>query len=174
MEGIVNPYWSDLVTDYPLFLGETMCGFHGIYIVKTEHLNFNIKEKIQKLDEIIDKIITKLNNISYENKDNLLETIKSKKNMLPNLIIKFEEIQKNYKEIDKYYREQLFEFYKEKYDDCSIFAFLEKKKYLSIMDDIQFLLKDKFDSYLNDYFKLRNSFFEINNYIIKVKILFQI
>lgn len=174
MEELVNPYWYDLDTNYPLFLDETICAVHGIFIVEREHLNFDIKGKMKKLDEIIDEVIIKLNNIVYENKDNLLETIKTKKNTLANLLIKYEDLQRNYTEIDKYYRENLFEFYKSKYDNSTIFAFSERKKYLSIMNDIQLLLKKKFDSYLNDYFKLRNSFFEINNYMIKVKILFQI
>lgn len=173
MEELINPYWSDLDTDYPLFLNETICGVHGIFVVEREYLNFNIKDKIKKLDQIIDNVIIKLANIAYENKDNLLETIKEKKNTLANLVTKFDYLQKNYTELDKFYREDLFEFYKSKYDDSSIFSFSERKKYLTIMNEIQLLLKKNFDTYLNDYFRLRNTFFEINNYLIKVKILFQ-
>ena len=174
MKELVNPYWSDLDTDYPLFLGEAISPVYGIYIVENEHSNYNLIGKVQKLDEIIDDVIGKLNKITFENKDNLIDTIKIKKNTLANIISKYEEMVKNFKEIDKIYRVELFEFYKAKYENASFFAFSERNKYLSIMNDIQLLIKKGYDSFIYDYYQLRNSFFEINKYIIKVKILFQI
>ena len=37
------------------------------------------------------------------------------------------------------------------------------------MLNIQLLLKQKFDDFRDSYDNLRNEFFEINNYIIKIK-----
>ena len=98
----------------------------------------------------------------------------TKKNMLADLSQKYKEKEKNYIEADKFYREELFIFYRIKYNNTSEFAFSESKMYLSIMNDIQSLLRDKFRGFLNDYQDIRNSFFDINNYIIKIKKLFDI
>ena len=47
-------------------------------------------------------------------------------------------------------------------------------KYLSIGLDIQILLREKFYDFLNNYCDLIDKFIDINNYIIKIKILFNI
>ena len=174
MEDVVNPLYSDLPDYYPIYENELRCCVEGIWYVEREHKHFDIKGKIEKLDGIINNIMDKLNNISYDNKENLFNTMKTKKNMLADLLQKYKEKEKNYIETDKFYREELFVFYRIKYNNTSEFAFSESKMYLSIMNDIQSILRDKFLSFLNDYNDIRNAFFDINNYIIKIKKLFNI
>ena len=174
MEDLVNPLFSDLPDYYPIYENKVRCCAQGIWFVEREHKHFDIKRKIEKLDGIINNIMNKLNNISYDNKENLFDTMTTKKNMLADLSQKYKEKEKNYIEADKFYREELFIFYRIKYNNTSEFAFSESKMYLSIMNDIQSLLRDKFRGFLNDYQDIRNSFFDINNYIIKIKKLFDI
>ena len=174
MEDLVNPLFSDLPDYYPIYENEVRCCAQGIWFGEREHKHFDIKGKIEKLDGIINNIMNKLNNISYDNKENLFDTMTTKKNMLADLSQKYKEKEKNYIEADKFYREELFIFYRIKYNNTSEFAFSESKMYLSIMNDIQSLLRDKFRGFLNDYQDIRNSFFDINNYIIKIKKLFDI
>ena len=100
--------------------------------------------------------------------------MRAKKDNLEDLLQKYKEKEKNYIETDKFYREELFVFYRIKYNNTSEFAFSESKMYLSIMNDIQSILRDKFLSFVNDYNDIRNAFFDINNYIIKIKKLFNI
>lgn len=71
--------------------------------------------------------------------------------------------------ICKFYREELFETYRNKYLSTSFFSFADKKIYLSSMVEIQISLKDKFDDFCEAYYNIRNDFFQINNYIIKFK-----
>ena len=82
-------------------------------------------------------------------------------------------IEKSYTEEDKFYRENLFEFYRNKYYYSSIFSFSQRKICMDNMNEIQILLSKKFFQYCDNY-GIRNNFFEINNYIIKIKKLFNI
>ena len=151
MEDLVNPLFSDLPHYYPIYENEFICCVQGIWFVEREQNHFDIKGKIKKLDGIINNIMNKLNNISYDNKENLFDTMTTKKNILADLLQKYKEKEKNYIEADKFYREELFEFYRIKYNNTSELAFSESKMYLSIMNDIQSLLRDKFRGFLNDY-----------------------
>ena len=122
---------------------------------------------------MIEKTIIQIKNISYENKESLVENMNKKKALLENLLHKYKELEKDYIQTDNYYRENLFQFYYNKYENTSFFSFNEKRFLLSVMNDIQIVLKKKFDDLLYDYFNLRNIFFDINNYVIKVRKLFQ-
>ena len=42
------------------------------------------------------------------------------------------------------------------------------------MIDIQKLLKKKFEDFCKQYYNIRNEFFEINDYLLKIKKLFNI
>lgn len=42
------------------------------------------------------------------------------------------------------------------------------------MNDIQCILKEKFLYFYDDYTKILNEFFELNNYFIKIKVLYNI
>lgn len=92
--------------------------------------------------------------------------------MLDDLLNQYNKLEKNYIEFDKYNREQLFEFYKREYENTWIFEFEKRKMYLTIMFDIQMIIKDKFNEFFNTYKKIRESFFRINNFIINLKKLY--
>ena len=104
----------------------------------------------------------------------IIKIIKQKQDCLKGLSTKYKDIKNKFIENDIYYREKLFEFYRNCYHNASTFAFSEKKKYLSIMNDIQWILKEKFLNFLDDYTIILKEFFEINNYFIKIKKLYNI
>ena len=175
MEGLVNPNESDLKEiNYDMNIDRPICSVEGIWYVEQEERKFGIEEKIKKLNNLINVLLDSLNNISYNNKENLINTIKTKQNLLNQLLKRYENIKKSFIEYDSYYRKNLFFEYNIKYWNASIFSSDESKICLSVMNDIQIRLKKRFENFLFDYFDLRNSFFDINNYIIKVKKLFNI
>ncbi len=175
MDGLINPNQSDLKEiKYDLNMDRADCSIEGIWYVEHEESKFGIEEKIKKLNDIINNILDPLNNISYDDKENLINTIKTKQNLLNQLLKRFQNIKKNFIEFDSYYREILFAEYRRKYCNAPLFDFTEKNLCLSVMNDIQIRLKKRFEDFLFDYFDLRNTFFDINNYILKTKILFNI
>jgi uncharacterized protein YlaN (UPF0358 family) len=159
---------------YLILPNETYISYCPKYFVTCEKNIFGIEDKIKKLSVIIDNIIKKLDVISYENKKDLIETLETKKNKLQELLVNYNDIVKKYLDIDNYYRDNLFEFYRDKYYNSSFFAFSEKRNYLAIMTHIQLLLKARFDDFCHDYIKIWDKFFDINKYIIKIKKLFNI
>ena len=114
MEGLINPKWSDLNIPYFIWKDYPLCCVAGIQFIEEESRIFGIKEKIVQLDGIANNIINSLANISDGNKDNLLTDIKNKKKLLADLLIKYNEIEKKFIEEDKFYREELFETYRNK------------------------------------------------------------
>lgn len=175
MEGLVNPNESDLKNiHYFLWLDDINCCVAGIYYVEHEESDFGIEEKIRRLNEIINHILDALDNITYEDKENLIKTIKAQQDLLPSLLKRYQDKKKSYIEFDSYYRENLFQVYITKYLNAPLLAFTQRKICLSVTNDIQIRLKAKFEEFLFDYFDLRNSFFNINNYILKIKKLFNI
>ena len=176
MEGLVDPYTTDFESlIYYIYEDEARCSISGIWYVEREQYNFNIRDKINKLDEIVDNLLNKINKEQkQENPENQIKMLEDKKNELADLLKQYNEIEKNYIEFDKYQREQLFEFYKNKYEDTWIFEFAKRKMYLNIMLDIQIIIKNKFHEFFDNYKKIRESFFRINNYIIKFKKLYSI
>ena len=175
MEGLVNPNESDLKNiHYFLYLDDVSCCVEGIRYVEHEEEDFGIEKKIKKLNDIINHILGALDNIPYENKENLIETIKTKQNSLSTLLKRYQDNKKSYIEFDSYYRDNLFQVYKRKYLCAPLSAFTQRKICLSVTNDIQIKLKTKFEDFLFDYFDLRNSFFDINIYFIKLKKLFNI
>ena len=175
MEGLTNPYYSDINKIlYPIYDYMTFCSLAGMWHLQRESRFFGIKELIIRLGGIINKILLKLDCIEYENKENIQKILHEKEELLIELFYQYEEIEKNYTENDKYFRENLFEFYKEKYENCSYFSFSKMKFLMETMNDIQELLRQKFFQYCDKYCQIRNNFFEINNYIIKIKKLFNI
>ena len=117
--------------------------------------------------------MNKLKDIKSDNKENIIDVICEKQNLLKNILQKYKEIKEKYIEYDEFYRKKLFEFYKNEYHKI-IFDIFKKKKYFSICIDVQILLRNKFFDFFNNYYTLINQFIDINNYIIKVKILFNI
>ena len=98
MEDLINPECSDLNPVYIIFKDETFCCVTGIWFVERECNNFNIKDKIIKLNEIIDNIINQLKHIAYDNKESLIENLKIKKINLENLLDKYKNLENNYNE----------------------------------------------------------------------------
>ena len=175
MEGLVNPNESDLKNiHYCLWLDDFTCSLEGIHYVEHEEEEFGIEEKIKRLNDIINHILGALDNISYENRENMIEAIKTKQNLLSTLLKRYQDNKKSYIEFDSYYRENLFQVYKRKYLCAPLLDFTQRKTCLSVTNDIQIRLKAKFNDFLFDYFDIRNSFFSINNYILKIKQLFNI
>ena len=174
MENLVNPKRTELYEPYYIWTDEPICDVAGIMFVEREPRIFGLEEKISKLTGIIDDIKIALNDIVYEDKNNLQETLTTKKNLLENILHRYKKIKKQYIEDDDYFRGQLFRFYRSKYYYTSIFALSERRMYSSCMLNIQKLLKHKFDGFRDAYDNMRNEFFEINNYIIKVKKLINI
>ena len=116
---VVNPndYDIDRIR-YIIYKDEARRCISGIWFVNGESSHFNIKDKIRKLDEIIDNIINKLNDIPIkENRENLIKIIKDKKGMLANLLKQYNDIEKDYIEYFKYHRKELFEFYAVEYEN---------------------------------------------------------
>ena len=171
MEGINNPYKSNPILKYSIFTDHMICSFEGICFVKNEHFEF--EKKIEKLYAIMTKVLDKLKYIDSDNKEKIIGAISIKQNLLKKLLKKYKDIKEKFIEYDDFYRNKLIKFYKNEYDDI-IFDIFKKKKYLSIGIDIQILLRDKFGDFLSDYSGLIDEFININNYIIKIKILFNI
>ena len=141
-------------------------------LLKMTHSYDALKEKFQhfeKHDELRFKEI-----YDMKNKENIQKILHEKEELLIDLFFQYEEIEKNYTEDDKFVRENLFEFYKKKYKNCSYFSFSKMKFLMDTMNDIQAQLRKKFFQYCDKYCQIRNNFFEINNYIIKIKKLFNI
>ena len=170
----INQSLINAEISYHILPNEIYISYCPKYFVTCEKNIFGIEDKIKKLSVIIDNIIKKLDVISYENKKDLIETLETKKNKLQELLVNYNDIVKKYLDIDNYYRDNLFEFYRDKYYNSSFFAFSEKRNYLSIMTHIQLLLKARFDDFCHDYIKIWDKFFDINKYIIKIKKLFNI
>ena len=175
MEGLVNPHPVNTYNyTYDMNLDEPIISIMGIYFVESEKSIFGIKEKVEKLDSIINEILEVIIKAKNPNDDYIIKTIKEKQNCLKALPIKYKDIKNNFIENDKYYREELFEFYRKSYHNASSFAFSERNKCISIMNDIQRILREKFLIFYDDYTKILDEFFEINNYFIKIKKLYNI
>ena len=93
---------------------------------------------------------------------------------LAKLASKYTEISRNFFENDAFYREYLFEHYNKKYNNSHLLDFAERRTCLSVMNGIQILMKEKCTEFCNEYNNIRDSFFGINNFIVKVKKLFNI
>ena len=173
MEGLKNISQSyiDNIAMHAVWIDFPDCSVGGIWFVEREPVFFGIEDKITKLDEIIKKVLDRMKTLSEDNKDYYINTIKIKQKHLSQLASKYREISKKFIENDAFYRENLFEQYKKKYNNSD---FAERRTCLSVMNGIQILMKEKFTEYCNEYNNIRDSFFEINNFIVKVKKLFNI
>ena len=172
MEGLINPYKSPQEIDYTIYKGFMLCSNEGILFIHNE--DFKLKEKIKKLDSIIIKVLDKLKDIDFGIKENIIDAITEKQNLLKDILIKYKEIENKYLEYDHFYRQEVFQFYRGEYSNAIMSDNFACKKYLSIGLDIQILLREKFYDFLNNYCDLIDKFIDINNYIIKIKILFNI
>ena len=173
MEGITNPYSSDLEVDFLIYTEEIFCSSSGSRFIRFEHRGFDLETKIKELDSIIISVLKKMQDIKYDNKKDIVNNINIKHNLLKNLLKKFKEIKQRYNEYDEYYQ-NLIETYGKEYNNISIFDFCQRRKYIELSIHVQKLLVDKFSEFCNDYYIIRNEFFESNNYIIKIKKLFNI
>ena len=176
MEGLKNISQSyiDNIAMHVIWIDATECCNGGMWFVEREPRHFGIEDKITKLDEIIKKVLDRIKTLSEDNKDYFINKIKIKQNHLATLASKYREISKKFIENDSFYREYLFELYKKKYNNSHLLDFAERRTCLSVMNGIQILMKEKFTEYCNEYNNIRDSFFEINNFIIKFKKLFNI
>lgn len=172
MEDLINPYWSDILEEkYCFWTDERFLSCQGIDFVEGENKHFDLEGKINTLIKKIDEILERLNKSTFDNKNEHIKAINTKKNDLQKLLLKYEDIKQSFIQTDKLYRDDFFEFYNRKYERTALFAFSERK-YLDIMNEIQHLLYNKFMEFGNEYFNIRNSFFVMNSYIIKIKKLF--
>ena len=74
--------------------------------------------------------MNKLKDISSDNKENIIDAIGVKQNLLENILKKYKEIREKYVEYDEFYRVKLFDFYKNEYDDI-IIDILKKKIFIN-------------------------------------------
>lgn len=173
MEGLTNPFHSDVNSfSYCIFKNEPFISVDGVWFIKHEPNKFGIESYIKKLQEIIHNVLNALEKVSYENKDTMINTIKEKDKLLENLLDKYKSIKQKYLENDKYFRKELFAHYSIKYEETPIFYFSESRKYLDIMNEIQSILYSKFKEFYGEFLDIIDSFFTINNYIIKIKKFF--
>jgi hypothetical protein len=173
MEDLINKKGIDKLC-LEIYTEDPFCSITGICFIQDEDTYFGIEQRVEQLDKIIDVILLRLNEIEDSSKENIIKIIHEKKNQLNEIRVKFREAKKQYLENDKYYRKELFEFYLRKYQFADIFAFAEKKKYMAIMIEVQKILNAKFIEFRDEYVNLINSLCKINNYILKIKNLFNI
>ena len=174
MEGLINPYKSNVKVKYAIFTKWSkwmMCSADGIFFIRDEE--FQLKEKIAKLDSIVEQVLDKLKETDSDNIANIIDTINEKRDLLKDILKEYKKIKNKYIGYDKFYRLEVFQFYKNEYDNI-IFDIFKKEKYFLIGLDIQKLLRDKFTDFFHNYSRLIDRFIEINNYIVKIKILFNI
>lgn len=173
MEGIKDSNNNDIKSlTYIYWEDEPLISVTGIWFVQREDLNFGVEAKIEKLGEIIENVLNALKVVSYDNKEALLDKIRAKQQLLKNLLIKYKEVKAKFIENDKFYRIELFEFYNEKYQEALSSSSPDFKKYISIMNSIQKILFQKFNEFRDEYCDIRNSFFDVNQYIIRIKKMF--
>ena len=174
MEDIINPHWSDInERKFVFFYYDTFLAMTGIWFIEGEEYGFDIQKKIEMLDAIIANIINRLKDDTYENKNYIINQLKEKQKLLKELLSQFEEIKHTYLENDNYYRNKVFEFYKAKYYETPLLSFFQRNHYISIMNEIQVLLYKKFKELCQDYVKIRDDFFEINEYVIRINKFFK-
>ena len=99
----------------------------------------------------------------------MINNITEKKKHLKNLLDNYNDAKEKYLQYDEFYS-NLFCSYLLRYAD--VYFMGEEARFTAIMNNIQTLLRDKFFDFSQSYFTIRNSFFEANNYIIKVRKLF--
>ena len=99
----------------------------------------------------------------------MINNITEKKKLLKKLLDNYNDVKETYLQFDKLYRD-LFNFYLIRYVAEGLTN--EQTRFTAIMNNIQTLLSDKFSDFCHSYFTIRNSFFEANKYIIKVRKLF--
>lgn len=173
MEDLINPYWSDILEEkYYFFTDQRFLSCQGIEFVEEENKHFDLEGKVNSLNKKIDEILECINKSTFDNKNEYIKAINIKKDDLQKLLLKYEDIKQSFVQSDKLYRIDLFQFYNSKYDNTALFSFSERRKYLDIMNEIQHLLYNKFVEFYTEYYNIRNSFFVINSYMIKIKKLF--
>lgn len=170
MEDIENPYWTDLnKVQQKIYWNWKITDTEGREFVLNEHNNFDLAGKIAKLDAIIDDVLNKLKKEKYEPMDELVNNIKEKKKQLKELLVNYNEIKEKYLQFDKFYND-LFDFHLDSLIAKNIGD--EWTRFTAIMNNIQIIIRDKFLDFRQSYYTIRNSFFEANSYIIKVKKMF--
>ena len=170
MEDIENPYLIDLnKVQQNVFWNWKIINTGRKEFVLNEHKNFDLAWKIVKLDTTIDDILNKLKKQKYEFIDELVNKIKENKKLLKELLVKYNEIKEKYLQFDKFYND-LFDFRLDIFIAKGIGD--ELTRFTAIMNNIQIIMRDKFFDFRQRYFAIRNSFFDINQYIIKIKKMF--
>ena len=170
MEGLINPYKNNKNLQYYTIYEDIMfCSSEGVEFIDDDDFKFELN--ISKLDSIISEVLNKLEGVDdCDNKKNIIDTIHEKQNLLKDILTKYKEIENKYYDDDQFYRLELFQFYRIEYNES--FNFNKRKKFFSIGLEIQKILKDKYKDFLNNYCALIDKLIEINNYVLKVNILF--
>ena len=115
-----------------------------IWFISHESNNLNLESEIEKLALIINDTLNILKDINdYLNKERYINTIKINQDYLHKLQEKLKEIKQKFREYDDYYRKNLIEYYRKKYDDTWMSNISERKRYISFGVNIQIILKDK-------------------------------
>ena len=170
MEGLINPYKNNKNLQYYRIYEDIMfCSSEGVEFIDDDDFKFELN--ISKLDSIISEVLNKLEGVDdCDNKKNIIDTIHEKQNLLKDILTKYKEIENKYYDDDQFYRLELFQFYRIEYNES--FNLNKRKKFFSIGLEIQKILKDKYKDFLNNYCALIDKLIEINNYVLKVNILF--
>ena len=124
---------------------------------------YHLRKRIDNLDMMISSLLEKLNLMEFPDKNNIIEQVQKKKDLVKSYQIRYKKIDDDYVNNFRYYI-KVFKFYKNKYYDGKY-----KKKILGILVTIQELIRDNFFSFYNQYSLLKKLYEETNYFILKLK-----
>ena len=145
-------------------------GYPPVYSPKSaeffaiEEQIYNLRKRIDDLDKMISSLLGKLSLMDFPDKNNIIEQIQKKKDLVNKNQIGYKKIFDDYFNNLRYYI-KVFEFYKSKYYNGNY----NKKKILDIIVTIQEQIRDNFFGYYNQYSLLRKQYVESNDFILKIK-----
>ena len=125
---------------------------------------YHLRKRINDLDMMISSLLEKLNLMEFPDKNNIIEQVQNKKDLVKSYQIRYKKINDDYVNNFRYYR-NVFNFYKNKYYGGKY----EKKKILGICVTIQELIRDNLFSFYNQYSLLKKLYEEANEFILKIK-----
>jgi hypothetical protein len=125
---------------------------------------YHLRKRIDDLDMMISSLLEKLNLMEFPDKNNIIEQVQNKKDLVKSYQIRYKKINDDYVNNFRYYR-NVFNFYKNKYYGGKY----EKKKILGICVTIQELIRDNLFSFYNQYSLLKKLYEEANEFILKIK-----
>ena len=125
---------------------------------------YHLQKRIDDLDKMISSLVEKLNLMDFPDKNNIIEQVQKKQDLVKSLQIRYKKMFDDYVNNFHYYI-KLFEFYKSKYYDGKY----NKKKILEINVTIQELIRDNFFASYNQYSLLRKLYEDAYEFILKIK-----